>query len=71
MPIDLLLLAKQRLEKFPKDITVKVISQIDSAINHNKENKQAILEETELFDMARSQSYKDFLDPALVEYLST
>lgn len=71
MPVNLLLLAKERLSKFSSDITGSVISQIDFAIRENKENKNAILEETELFDMARNQSYKDFLDPALVEYLST
>lgn len=71
MPVDLLLLAKQRLSRFPEHITEKVMSQIESAIRENKENKAAILEETILFDMARDQSYKDFLDPALVEYLLT
>ena len=70
MPVHLLALAKERLDKFPAHITSNLIDQIDNAIADNKENKFAILEETVLFDMSRNQSYKDFLDPVLVEYLS-
>ena len=70
LPVKLLLLAKERLMKFPNHITENLIAQISYAVEYNKESKEAILEETVLFDMARNQSYKDFLDPALIEYLS-
>ena len=42
---------------------------IDDAINNNKENKQMVKDECELFDLSRNQSYRDFLHPMMVEWL--
>jgi sulfatase maturation enzyme AslB (radical SAM superfamily) len=46
-----------------------LIRMIDDAINNNKENKQIVKDECELFDMSRNQSYRDFLHPMMVEWL--
>lgn len=71
LPLYLLELAKNKLSNIDTKLVENLLNQIDYAIQNNKENKFLIKEETELFDMSRNQSYKDFLDPALVEYLST
>jgi sulfatase maturation enzyme AslB (radical SAM superfamily) len=46
-----------------------LIRMIDDAINNNKENKQIVKDECELFDMSRNQSYRDFLHPMMVAWL--
>ena len=46
-----------------------LIRMIDDAINNNKENKQMVKDECELFDLSRNQSYRDFLHPMIVEWL--
>lgn len=43
---------------------------IENGIKHNEENKDMMLREIELFDMARNQSYKDYLPPVLSDWLS-
>ena len=47
-----------------------VRSMIHDAIKNNKENKQKMLAEITPFDLSRNQSFKDFLDPALVKWLT-
>jgi len=47
-----------------------VRSMIQDAIKNNKENKQKMLAEITPFDLSRNQSFKDFLDPALVKWLT-
>lgn len=77
MPIRLLKVAKDRiihvLKNSPSLNNIhleNLITQVDFAINNNKENKKKMLDEIMLFDLSRNQSYKDFLDPLLVEWLS-
>jgi MoaA/NifB/PqqE/SkfB family radical SAM enzyme len=73
LPKHLLELAKSRLLPYNKgDLELCVgnlLQGIDNAIALGQENKQLMLEEITLFDRSRSQSYKDFLDPELVEWL--
>lgn len=73
MPKHLLELAKSRLLSYNRgNLTLSVgnlLKGIDNAIALGQENKQLMLEEITLFDRSRSQSYKDFLDPNLIEWL--
>jgi organic radical activating enzyme len=73
MPKHLLELAKSRLLSYNRgNLTLPVgnlLKGIDNAIALGQENKQLMLEEITLFDRSRSQSYKDFLDPNLIEWL--
>jgi hypothetical protein len=76
MPIHLLEYAKSQVTKHIYRISgcedghvVNLIRQIDLAISNNIENKELLKNETTLFDMSRSQSYRDFLHPMMVEWL--
>lgn len=44
---------------------------VENAILDNHEDKNRMLNEIIPFDLARNQSYKDFLDPDLVEWLAS
>lgn len=73
LPVYLLEDALDRIKDFPasdKQIN-NVRAMIQDAIKNNKENKQKMLDEITPFDMSRNQSFKDFLDPALVEWLTS
>jgi MoaA/NifB/PqqE/SkfB family radical SAM enzyme len=76
LPKHLLELARQRLEPYintPKNMpnlsVINMITLLNTAINNNQENKELMLKEITLFDKSRNQNFKDFLDPALVEWL--
>lgn len=73
LPIYLLEDALNRIKDFStNDIQINnVRSMIQDAIRNNKENKQKMLNEITPFDLSRDQSFKDFLDPALVEWLTS
>ncbi len=77
MPIKLLTIAKDRVMYVLKNSVnlnnghlENLITQIDFAINNNKENKKKMLDEITLFDLSRNQCYKNFLDPLLIEWLN-
>lgn len=73
LPKHLLELARSRLLSYQRDemelCVGNLLRGIDNAIALGQENKELMLEEITLFDKSRSQSYKDFLDPDLVEWL--
>jgi sulfatase maturation enzyme AslB (radical SAM superfamily) len=76
LSIDILTEAKKQAQKhLVRDNGLKdndvanLIRMIDDAIKHNKENKQLVKDECDLFDMSRNQSYRDFLHPMIVEWL--
>lgn len=81
MPVHLLKLARDKIypymdmcnENKNLDVNVEkvqnIINTIDSAIKNNKENKQKMFTEITILDSARKQSYKDYLDKELVEWL--
>jgi MoaA/NifB/PqqE/SkfB family radical SAM enzyme len=73
LPKHLLELAKSRLVSYQRDemelCVGNLLTSIDNAIAMGQENRELMLEEITLFDRSRSQSYKDFLDPDLVEWL--
>ena len=74
LPKHLLELARDRLIPYSKEGDLELcvgnlLRGIENSINANQENKELMLEEITLFDKARSQSYKDFLDPDLIEWL--
>jgi sulfatase maturation enzyme AslB (radical SAM superfamily) len=73
LPIYLLEDALNRIKDFRvHDMQINnVRSMIQDAIRNNKENKQKMLAEITPFDMSRNQNFKDFLDPALVEWLTS
>jgi MoaA/NifB/PqqE/SkfB family radical SAM enzyme len=75
---ELLELAKQRINKhrfrdngLEDGDVVNLLLQIDDAIKNNNENRQKVKDECELFDMARNQNFRDYLDPILVEWLDS
>jgi len=72
LPVYLLEDALNRLDGFlVNDMHMNnVRTMITDAIKNNKENKQKMLAEITPFDLSRNQSFKDFLDPALVEWLT-
>ena len=79
VPIDILKLAKKRVEDFEKDNTNNLLHYeigniykfIDLGIEKNtfERNSNMLKSEVSLFDESRNQSYKDFLDPILVKVL--
>ena len=73
LPIYLLEDALNRIKDFRVHDTQinNVRSMIQDAIRNNKENKQKMLAEITPFDLSRNQNFKDFLDPALVEWLTS
>lgn len=78
LPISLLQLAKERAESVlynsRNNVDEKIknlIIQIDNAITNNDENKELLKAELELFDKSRNQSYRDFLNSELVEWLDS
>jgi hypothetical protein len=73
LPVYLLEDALNRLNGFlVNDMQMNnVRAMIQDAIKNNKENKQKMLAEITPFDLSRNQSFKDFLDPALVEWLTS
>ena len=77
LPVYILQEAKTRIAKYVLNENnledgkvVNLIKQIDNAIQHNKENRQLVVDESTLFDLSRNQDYKDFLDPLLVEWMN-
>jgi MoaA/NifB/PqqE/SkfB family radical SAM enzyme len=77
LPVKLLKTARQRIEKYiyrdgsEEHSVINLLKMVDNAILYNKENKSLIKAETELFDKSRNQSYRDYLDPDLVEWLDS
>lgn len=79
LPIKILKEAKKQAEKHLyrshsgiEDFDViNLIQQIENAIKYNAENKNKLKGETELFDLSRDQSYKDYLHPMLIEWMDT
>ena len=77
LPVYILEVALDRIEKttFGDSRDHKgrdnLIQLIKNAIKNNKEDKTKMLNEIVPFDNARSQSFKDFLDPLLVEWLTS
>ena len=75
LPRGLLGLAKHRITKYQSDprffIAISnLIAQIDDAITNNVENKKLMLDEINLFDLSRNQSFVDFLDFDITEWLT-
>ena len=77
LPVNLLAKIESKLQKYKlrnnhEDSTISNLLQtIHSAIVKNAENKLLLRTETELFDMSRNQSYKDYLNADLVEWLDS
>ena len=77
LPVHLLKHIKQKIQKYSlrnnlEDMTISnLLKSIDGAIDSNEENKHLIKLESELFDKPREQSYKDFLNADLVEWLDS
>lgn len=73
LPIYLLEDALNRIKDFSEyDMQINnVRAMIRDAIKNNKENKQKMLDEITLFDLSRDQNFENFLDPALVEWLTS
>lgn len=81
LPVHILQLAKSKWIRtlaimnskttyFDESSLLNAIKILDWAIENNQEDPVKLLKETKLFDMSRGQSYKDYLDEVLVEYLS-
>lgn len=73
MPVDLLEQAKAEIIEAGKNtyISIHPIEQmINDAIANNRENRHKAFTEINLFDMSRNQSYKDFLDKRVVDWLT-
>lgn len=49
---------------------IELTKMINIAIDDNKEDRKLMLKEIVLFDQSRNQSYKDYLDPILVNWLN-
>jgi sulfatase maturation enzyme AslB (radical SAM superfamily) len=78
LPIYILEHAKQSIEPYLNDsnkgskVQIEHIYQyINTCIKNNKEDKEMMLKEIELFDRSRNQSYKDYLPDILVDWLSS
>lgn len=76
LPVSILEEARKRILPYVemKNIdysTAELVRQLDSAIKNNEEDKDLMLKEITLFDKSRNQSYKDFLDPLLIEWLDS
>lgn len=79
LPLSILLEARKEIQLFlcRKDIyryfwsshLEKLVNMINSVIIDNKENKNLMKKEIMLFDQARNQSYRDYLDERLVKWL--
>lgn len=75
LPVHLLEEAKRRVDKFKfindneNQKIVNLIKMIDDAIINNKQDKQLMKKEIWLCDVSRKQSYKNHLDPLLIEWL--
>jgi molybdenum cofactor biosynthesis enzyme MoaA len=59
------------IEKHPNVPGYNALNIISDAINNNTENKEKCLEELVLFDMARNQHYRDFVDPRVSKWLES
>ena len=73
MPKDLLQRAKDEILEAGEKTYLRVhgaVQQIDDAIANNRENRHKAFTEINLFDMSRKQSYKDFLDKRVVDWLT-
>jgi MoaA/NifB/PqqE/SkfB family radical SAM enzyme len=76
LPVHILSTAKERVLPYlnasaDNSRLNSLITQIDNAIINNRENKQLMLDEITIFDLSRNQSYRDHLDPILVEWLDS
>ncbi len=79
LPVHLLELAKQKLKDntyrsgidVPDENILNLINFVDIAIKNNKQNKFLVRRESQLFDMSRNQSYRDFLHKDLVKWLDS
>jgi len=72
MPVHLLETAMQRLIEGSGDnqeVDSNLLRRIELAISNNKANRDKMLREITLFDRSRDQSYRYFLDHALVNWL--
>lgn len=81
LPIFILQQVKNDIEKFYSTFkkgllkddhkTKNLIQQINNAIENNKEDKRLMLKEIGFFDISRNQKFTDYLDPILINWLSS
>jgi hypothetical protein len=64
-------LSKGILNKLPYIESKKYLQIIDSYKKRQETNKEIVKKEIELFDLARSQKYEDYLHPVLTEWLNS
>ncbi len=73
MPVYLLEQAKKEIEQagaaHPRIDISNAINIINDAIKNNSENKQKAKRELELFDQARNQNFRDYLDSRIINWL--
>jgi organic radical activating enzyme len=79
LPLNILIEVRKQIQLFlcQKDIDMypwsshleKLINMINSVIIDNKENRALMKREILLFDQARNQNYRDYLDERLVKWL--
>lgn len=73
----LLMEGKDRLQRMATEIgdlhgrESQVIKMIDAAMRMDMQDQRKLRREIELFDLSRNQSYTDYLDPMLVDWLDT
>lgn len=72
LPVSILEESARRLKVVDHSRSVNnLLSMIKHAIEHNSEDKQRMLNEIIPFDLSRSQTYTNYLDPILVDWLSS
>ena len=64
-------LSKRILNQLPYIESKKYLQIIDSYKKRQDTNKEIVKKEIELFDLARSQKYEDYLHPVLTEWLNS
>ncbi len=73
MPVYLLEQARKEIEQagaaYPRIDISNAINIINDAIKNNSENKQKAKRELELFDQARNQNFRDYLDSRIINWL--
>lgn len=77
LPMDILLKSRReitdlRCQKINEKHNIhfeKLISMVEDALIENTENRELMKKEITLFDQSRDQSYREYLDSAIVEWL--
>ena len=64
-------LSKRILNQLPYIESKKYLQIIESYKKRQETNKEIVKKEIELFDLARSQKYEDYLHPVLTEWLNS